>query len=144
MKKSYHCPFEALIDILGGRWKLLILWRLNIHDFLRFGELQKIGDEASREILTAQLADLEREGFIQRVTYPEIPPRVEYHITDLGRSLWPVLLAMQEWSIDYLEKKEIVIEEEVLEEFQQVKYEHKLHEVVDRIGDEDFEEENLI
>jgi len=133
MKEKYHCPFEALVEIVGGKWKLLILWRLNLHDFLNFNEIQELTEGATSEVLDIQLRELENNNFIQRIAYPEIPPRVEYHITDLGRSLWPVLVSMQEWSIDYLEKNGIEIEEDVLEEFDNVKRERHISDMASEI-----------
>ena len=136
MKEKYHCPFEALMDTVGGKWKMLILWRLNLHDFLGFSELQRLTGGATTKVLSDQLKELEKYGFIQRIAYPEIPPRVEYHITDLGKSLWPVLVSMQEWSIEYLQKRNIEIDEDVLKEFQMVKKDHYIGDIANGLIEE--------
>jgi DNA-binding HxlR family transcriptional regulator len=138
MEKRYRCPFEALTDVIGGKWKMHILWRLNIHDFLELAEIEEASFCPSRELLAEQLRELERDGFIQRISYPEIPPRVEYHITSVGRSLWPVLSAMQEWSIGYMQGLGMEVEEEVLEELKTVKRDHRIQEL-----GEGFVEEKL-
>ncbi len=133
MKRKYSCPFEALTEVIGGKWKMHILWRLNIHDFLEMGEIEKASYCPTRELLADQLKELEKDGFIQRISYPEIPPRVEYHITKVGRSLWPVLLAMQEWSIGYLKDLGMEVEEELLEELKNVKRDRRIQEVSGRV-----------
>jgi len=136
MKEKCRCPFEVFRDLVGGGWKLHILWRLNINDFLEFTEIQEITHCASGEILSSQLKELEESGFIQRISYPEIPPRIEYHITGLGRSLWTVLTAMQDWSINYMQNMDIGVEEEVLEEFRSLKKDRKIQDLVEEIIDE--------
>ncbi|MGL5311865.1 MAG: winged helix-turn-helix transcriptional regulator [Peptostreptococcaceae bacterium] len=118
--KEYSCPFDVLVNLISGKWKMIILWHLNKDGFKRFGELQKIAHDASSKVLSTQLRQLEKDGLIFRKVYPEIPPRVEYHITDLGRSLWPVLLSMQKWSIDFLKEKNIPVEEYILKEFEEL------------------------
>ena len=121
MKKRFYSPFDALTHILSGKWKFLILWKLNIHGFMRFNELQKATDSASSKVLSNQLKELENCKFIKRISYPVVPPKVEYHITDLGRSLWPVLLSMQEWSIEYLQGREYEVDREAIEELKRVR-----------------------
>ena len=136
MKRKYSCPFEALTEVIGGKWKMHILWRLNIHDFLEMGEIEKASYCPSRELLAGQLKELERDGFIQRISYPEIPPRVEYHITATGRSLWPVLMAMQEWSIDYMEDLGMEVEEGILEELKSVKRDYRIQKMSEKVTEE--------
>lgn len=121
MSKDTQCPFEVLVNMINGKWKMIILWHLNKDGFKRFGELQRIAHEASSKVLSTQLRQLEKDGLISRKVYPEVPPRVEYHITELGRSLWPVLFSMQEWSLDYLKNKNEKIEPYILEEFEELK-----------------------
>ena len=99
--KIYHCPLEATIDLIDGKWKSLILWHLN-ERVLRFGELQRMMPNVTQKMLTQQLRDLERDGLLRRQAYAEIPPRVEYELTELGRSLLPILTAMCDWGRDYL------------------------------------------
>ncbi len=99
--KSYHCPVEAALDVIGGKWKPLILWGLG-DNVLRFSELQKALPGVNTKMLTKQLRELEEDGVITRTVYPEVPPRVEYAITDFGRTLIPILQALCNWGAEYL------------------------------------------
>jgi DNA-binding HxlR family transcriptional regulator len=99
--KSYHCPVEAALDVIGGKWKPLILWALG-DNVLRFSELQKGLPGVNTKMLTKQLRELEQDGIISRTVYPEVPPRVEYAITDFGRTLIPILEALCTWGAEYL------------------------------------------
>jgi DNA-binding HxlR family transcriptional regulator len=99
--KSYHCPVEAALDVIGGKWKPLILWALG-DNVLRFSELQKELPGVNTKMLTKQLRELEEDGVITRTVYPEVPPRVEYAITDFGRTLIPILQALCNWGAEYL------------------------------------------
>jgi len=99
--KSYHCPVEAALDVIGGKWKPLILWALG-DGVLRFGELQKALPGINTKMLTKQLRALEEDEVINRTVYPEVPPRVEYMITDFGKTLIPILEALCDWGADYL------------------------------------------
>jgi DNA-binding HxlR family transcriptional regulator len=99
--KTYHCPVEAALDVIGGKWKPLILWALG-DDVLRFSELQKALPNVNAKMLTKQLRELEEDGIIRRKIYPEVPPRVEYTITDFGKTLIPILNALCNWGAEYL------------------------------------------
>jgi DNA-binding HxlR family transcriptional regulator len=99
--KTYHCPVEAALDVIGGKWKPLILWALG-DNVLRFGELQKGLPGVNAKMLTKQLRELEEDGVIKRTVYPEVPPRVEYAITDFGKTLIPILEALCNWGAGYL------------------------------------------
>jgi len=99
--KSYHCPVEAALDVIGGKWKPLILWALG-DNVLRFNELQKALPGVNTKMLTKQLRELEEDGVITRKVYPEVPPRVEYAITDFGKTLIPILQALCNWGAEYL------------------------------------------
>jgi len=99
--KIYHCPVEAALDVIGGKWKPLILWALG-DNVLRFNELQKGLPGVNTKMLTKQLRELEADGVITRTVYPEVPPRVEYAITDFGRTLIPILQALCDWGAEYL------------------------------------------
>ena len=99
--KTYHCPVEAALDVIGGKWKPLILWALG-DNVLRFGELQKELPGVNTKMLTKQLRELEEDGVIKRTVYPEVPPRVEYRITDFGKTLIPILEALCNWGANYL------------------------------------------
>ena len=95
-KTVYSCPVDATISLIGGKYKCLILWQL-IDNTLRFNELQKVVPSATPKMLTQQLRELEREGLVTRVVYPVVPPKTEYSLTELGRSVIPVLNAMCSW-----------------------------------------------
>jgi DNA-binding HxlR family transcriptional regulator len=99
--KTYHCPVEAALDVIGGKWKPLILWALG-DNVMRFGELQKGLPGVNAKMLTKQLRELEEDGVIKRTIFPEVPPRVEYAITDFGRTLIPILQALCNWGAHYL------------------------------------------
>lgn len=100
--KTYHCPVEAALEVIGGKWKPLILWALG-DNIMRFNELQKGLPGVNSKMLTKQLRELEQDGIILRTVYPEVPPRVEYAITDFGRTLIPILQALCNWGAHYLE-----------------------------------------
>lgn len=99
--KTYHCPVEAALDVIGGKWKPLILWALG-DNVMRFSELQKALPGVNTKMLTKQLRELEEDNVISRKIYPEVPPRVEYAITDFGRTLIPILQALCTWGAAYL------------------------------------------
>ncbi len=94
------CPVEATLDLIGGKYKALILWHLS-EKTLRFSELGKLVS-ATPKMLTQQLRELENDDLVHREVYPVIPPKVEYSLTDLGISLMPILVAMRDWGADYL------------------------------------------
>lgn len=106
MDQEIHCPVETTLELIGGKYKSLILWRLS-EKTLRFSELRKSIKGATAKTLTQQLRELEAQLLIHREVFPVIPPRVEYSLTDLGRSLIPVLSAMRDWGADYLRSKNI-------------------------------------
>ena len=95
------CPVEATLDLIGGKYKALILWHLS-GGILRFSELRSRIPKATPKMLTQQLRELEEHTLIHREVYPVIPPKVEYSLTDTGRSLLPILVAMRDWGADYL------------------------------------------
>ena len=94
------CPVEVTLTLIGDKWKVLILRDL-MPGTKRFGELKKSVGGVSQKVLTAQLRDMEQSGLITRQVYAEVPPRVEYTLTELGYSLKPVLDAMREWGEGY-------------------------------------------
>ena len=94
------CPVETTLMLIGDKWKVLILRDL-MPGAKRFGELRKSIGTVSQKVLTAQLRDMEASGLISRKVYPQVPPRVEYSLTDLGKSLKPILEAMQDWGRYY-------------------------------------------
>lgn len=94
------CPVETTLSLIGNKWKVLILRDL-MEGTMRFGQLKKSVGDISQKVLTAQLRDMEDSGLVNRKVYAEVPPRVEYSLTELGLSLKPVLDAMVEWGMDY-------------------------------------------
>ncbi len=91
-------PMSRLQSVIGGKWKILILWYVSFYKVQRFGELMRRLDGISQSTLTKQLRELESDGFLHRKVYQEIPPKVEYSLTPLGESFVPVLEAMMAWS----------------------------------------------
>ncbi len=94
------CPVETTLTLIGDKWKVLILRDL-MSGTKRFGELKKSIGSVSQKVLTAQLRDMEENGLVHREVYAEVPPRVEYSLTELGKSLKPILDSMQSWGEDY-------------------------------------------
>ena len=106
MKLTENCPVEATLDLIGGKYKALILWHLSEKQ-LRFSELRKVITTATPKMLTQQLRDLESQALIHREVFPVVPPKVEYSLTELGRSLMPILVAMRDWGADYMRSKNL-------------------------------------
>ena len=98
------CPVETTLTLISDKWKVLILRDLLLHGTMRFGELKKSIGTVSQKVLTAQLRDMEEKGLLTRKVYAEVPPRVEYTLTETGYSLKPVLDAMWAWGTDYKAK----------------------------------------
>ena len=94
------CPVETTLTLIGSKWKVLILRDL-MPGTKRFGELRRSIGSVSQKVLTAQLRDMEAYGLVDRRVYAEVPPRVEYSLTELGRSLRPILDAMWAWGEAY-------------------------------------------
>ena len=100
-KKMVSCEVETTLQIIGGRWKVLIIRELLL-GIRRFGELQRALPGITQKMLTQQLREMEQDGIVHREVYPEIPPKVEYSLTSLGESLQPILHAMHEWGAKHL------------------------------------------
>lgn len=101
MRKQRHaayaqCPVEATLDMIGGKWKGVILFRL-MEDTRRFGELRKLLPKVTQRTLTQALRELEQDGLVSRCVYAEVPPRVEYSLTARGRTLKPLLVRLKDW-----------------------------------------------
>ncbi|MFB4318993.1 winged helix-turn-helix transcriptional regulator [Actinomadura sp. 21ATH] len=95
-KRAYTCGLDAAIDVMGGKWKVLVLWSLDDGP-LRFGELRRSLPGISERVLTLQLREMEAAGLVHREVYREVPPKVEYSMTELGRSLLTALIPLGEW-----------------------------------------------
>lgn len=104
MEHRDTCPVEATLELIGGKYKALILWHLS-DGKLRFSELRKVIVSATPKMLTQQLRELETQNLIHREVFPVIPPKVEYSLTETGRSLMPILVAMRDWGANYLRSK---------------------------------------
>ena len=101
-----ECPVATTVQLIGNKWKLLIIRNLMERPW-RFNELHRSLEGISQKVLTDSLRQLEADGIITRTVYPEVPPRVEYALSDLGESMRPILNAMQEWGTNYKAQKSI-------------------------------------
>lgn len=121
MKKvEVSCPITATMNVIGGKWKSVILWYLH-ERALRFGELHKMMPKCSLKIFNADLKELEKDGIIKREVFAEVPPRVEYSLTQYGRSLLPVIFILREWGVKRLiDHPEIMNGNEQLQLFMQM------------------------
>ncbi len=97
------CPVATTVQLIGSKWKLLILRNLLARPW-RFNELKKNLEGISQKVLTDSLRSLEEDGIVTRTVYPEVPPRVEYSLSELGDSMRPIIKAMEDWGIGYQEK----------------------------------------
>jgi len=104
-KKLPACPVETTLTLISDKWKVLILRDL-LPGTKRFGELKKSIGHVSQKVLTAQLRQMEQSGLVNRKVYAEVPPKVEYSLTDVGYSLKPILDAMWTWGEEYQKKME--------------------------------------
>ena len=103
-EKSFNCEKELTLSIIGGKWKMLILWHLGKEGTKRFGELKNLMPGITQRMLVTQLRELEEHLIVHREIYPVVPPKVEYSLTDQGRTLIPILDSMYEWGKDYMEQ----------------------------------------
>lgn len=101
------CPIAPVVDIVFSRWTTPILWTLNMHGRQRFVELERRITAITPKVLTQRLRQLERDGMIVRTYHPEVPPRVEYEISELGRSLAPLFMNLAEWATANLAKVDL-------------------------------------
>lgn len=97
------CPVATTVQLIGSKWKLLIMRNLLARPW-RFNELRKDLDGISQKVLTDSLRSMEQDGIITRTVYPEVPPRVEYALSELGESMRPIINAMEVWGKNYKEK----------------------------------------
>ena len=105
MLHNENCPVEATLELIGGKYKALILWHLS-EGKLRFSQLRDQIKGVTPKMLTQQLRELEAKMLIDRQVFPVVPPRVEYSLTELGKSLMPLLVAMRDWGSTYLRSKD--------------------------------------
>ena len=102
-EKMFNCEKELTLSIIGGKWKMLVLWHLGKEGTKRFGELKALMPGITQRMLVNQLRELEDHLIVHREVYPVVPPKVEYSLTEQGRSLMPILDAMYEWGKIYIE-----------------------------------------
>lgn len=102
-RKTYNCEKELTLDVIGGKWKMLILWHLGKEGTKRTGELKTLIPGITQRMLVNQLRELEEDKIVHREVYPVVPPKVEYSLTLLGESLMPILDSMYEWGKNYME-----------------------------------------
>ena len=102
--KEYHCAMDVTMDYIGGKWKTVVLWYLR-KDKKRFSELRKLIPNITEKMLSLQLKGLETDGLVKRKIYPEVPPKVEYYLTDFGKTLIPMLEEIAKWGRGLAESK---------------------------------------
>lgn len=100
--KQYRCGIDVTLAVVGGKWKASILWHL-ARETMRFSDLQRQFADTTRKMLTQQLRELEADGLVHREVYPQVPPKVEYSLTEKGRTIIPMLNQMCEWARCYLQ-----------------------------------------
>ena len=98
-----ECPVATTVQLIGSKWKLLIIRNLRMRPW-RFNELKKNLEGISQKVLTDSLRSMEEDGIVTRTVYPEVPPRVEYALSELGQSMRPIIKAMEIWETEYKEK----------------------------------------
>lgn len=101
-----HCPVRTTLKVIGGKWKLPILWYLRDGE-LRYSELQKIIEGITPKMLAEQLRELEKDGIVARKVYPVVPPKVEYSLTEYGRTLDPILKTMGTWGEGHMRRTQM-------------------------------------
>lgn len=98
--RRYVCGMQLTMDIIGGKWKNVILWHLR-NKTLRFSQLKRRLGSVTQKMLTQQLRELEKDGLINRKVYPQVPPKVEYSLTEMGETIVPILYEIYKWGIGY-------------------------------------------
>ena len=106
--RNYNCPVEAAMDVIGGKYKALIVYEL-IGGTRRYNEIQRAVLQATPRMLSKQLKELEEDGVINRVLYPVVPPKTEYSLTELGKTLVPIVEALCKWGEHYFELAGIAV-----------------------------------
>jgi DNA-binding HxlR family transcriptional regulator len=101
MGNVQNCPVTATMGVIGGKWKILILYLIS-NDINRFGKMGMVLKDISKQMLTTQLRELEQDGILERKIYPEIPPRVEYFLTEKGKSLLPIIESLKDWGLVHI------------------------------------------
>ena len=108
-KQIYNCGFELTLELVGGKWKGLILWKLHEKGILRYGELSREVKGITQKMLTQQLKEMEENNLIIRTVYNQIPPKVEYSLSDYGKELSNIFIAMKDWGVRYAQDNSIEV-----------------------------------
>jgi DNA-binding HxlR family transcriptional regulator len=108
-QESYNCGFELTLEVVGGKWKGLILWHLYEKSVLRYGELDRAIPEITQKMLTQQLREMEQNKLVNRKAYNQIPPKVEYSLTQQGKKLGEIFILMKDWGVEYGEQNGVEI-----------------------------------
>ncbi|AND40435.1 HxlR family transcriptional regulator [Cytobacillus oceanisediminis 2691] len=95
--REFNCEKELTLSLISGKWKITIIYYLGTEGTLRFSEIKRLFPKITHKVLTTQIRELEEDGIVHRKVFPEVPPRVEYSLTELGQSLMPVILMMYDW-----------------------------------------------
>lgn len=98
---NFHCSVEATMAVLGGKYKAIIIWHLNVSGVMRYNEIQKAIPQATAKMLSQQLKEMEADGLVHRKLYPVVPPKTEYSLTEQGKTLVPIVNSMSDWGHDY-------------------------------------------
>lgn len=106
MIPDISCPIEHTMNLVSGKWKLIILWHISQAGVMRYGEIKKSLGQITHKMLSQQLKELGNDGFIHRKAYQQIPPKVEYSLTERGLSFLPVLKSLSDWGQDHLQTEE--------------------------------------
>jgi len=101
----YNCPIELTLSMISGKWKGVIFWYLIQNGTMRFSDFEKAIPSISQRMLTKELRELEKNGFIKRKVYAQVPPKVEYSLLELGKSVIPVIMELSKWGNDYAERE---------------------------------------
>lgn len=109
--QEFHCAMDVTMNYIGGKWKTVVLWYLR-KDKKRFSELRRLIPNITEKMLSLQLKDLENDGIVNRKLYAEVPPKVEYFLTDFGKSLIPMLEEIARWGRNLAESKGKMIDKE--------------------------------
>ena len=101
---TFHCSVEATMAVLGGKYKAIIIWHLNRAGVMRYNEIQKAIPQATAKMLSQQLKELENDGIVKRKLYPVVPPKTEYSLTEVGKTLVPIIDEMCLWGNEYFRR----------------------------------------
>ena len=104
---NYRCHFELTLQLIGGKWKLLVIYFLSLQEVIRFGQLRRALPEISERMLVRQLRELEDDGLVSRTVYGTVPPRVDYALTPLGISLVPIMESLKAWGKMYESSRDL-------------------------------------